>query len=562
MHYKATIVLAAAGVASASTVLPYKRALTSGWASNGCYNDYWDRALANQVTVSGSMTAEKCVAKCDASGYTFAGAEGTECWCDNKINTSGTAGNKVADGDCSTNCPGSSSQKCGAGWRLSVYKKTVAATPFTPPSGWASQGCYTDSWTRTLSNSVSVNGAFTMTGCINACSAAGYSLAGAEAGSECWCSNATPASNLKAADGDCASPCSGKSSETCGGGWRLSTYKKTTTGGGGTTTPPATYTPPTGWSSAGCYSDSWTRTLGGPSTTSSSLTADNCINSCNTQGYKFAGMEAGNECYCANSIGSGGVKQSSDSACATPCTGNSAQTCGGAWLLTIYQKDGTTTTPGGGTTTPPTNTDYPGKADGWTNEGCYNDAASRTLTGSNSQSGSQTVEGCQATCYAQKFKYAALEAGNECFCGDSLPSNKKASDASCTTPCTGNGKEVCGGGWLLSVYSKPPATSGPSTFEKVGCFVDNSGARFLRDYTPNLGNSNSPDACISACSAKGYGYAGVEYGAECYCGDQLWNVQAKDESECNVMNCPGDSSKKCGNGNRIMLYQDTIGWCS
>lgn len=127
------------------------------------------------------MTLQSCASDCAA--YTYFGTEyGREC----KYNTttepryltcSGYCGNSFGAGsavaplaDCSFACGGNSAQKCGAGNRLSVYKKgtgtppassstepggTTATTPVTQPTqpagpgpqkaglptGWVYSGC-------------------------------------------------------------------------------------------------------------------------------------------------------------------------------------------------------------------------------------------------------------------------------------------------------------------------------------------------------------------------------------------------------------------------------------
>ena len=54
---------------------------------------------------------------------------------------------------------------------------------------------------------------------------------------------------------------------------------------------------------------------------------------------------------------------------------------------------------------------------------------------------------------------------------------------------------------------------------------------------------------------KGYTYAGVQFGAECFCGNEQPGQQflASVESECN-MRCPGDNQAKCGGSYRMNVY--------
>lgn len=58
--------------------------------------------------------------------------------------------------------------------------------------------------------------------------------------------------------------------------------------------------------------------------------------------------------------------------------------------------------------------------------------------------------------------------------------------------------------------------------------------------------------CESLCS--GYTYAGVENGGECYCGNTITNNQAS--TGCTTP-CLGDSTKTCGGGWAVYIYQYT-----
>lgn len=52
---------------------------------------------------------------------------------------------------------------------------------------------------------------------------------------------------------------------------------------------------------------------------------------------------------------------------------------------------------------------------------------------------------------------------------------------------------------------------------------------------------------------RGYLYAGLEFGAECYCGHKVQASNAS-ESECN-MECKGERSNTCGGVNRLSIYR-------
>ncbi|KAH9214800.1 hypothetical protein DL95DRAFT_279973, partial [Leptodontidium sp. 2 PMI_412] len=51
---------------------------------------------------------------------------------------------------------------------------------------------------------------------------------------------------------------------------------------------------------------------------------------------------------------------------------------------------------------------------------------------------------CQAACTAAGFKYAGLEEGYACFCGNTL-TGTASFDSYCNMPCFGNAAQTCGG---------------------------------------------------------------------------------------------------------------------
>jgi glucan endo-1,3-alpha-glucosidase len=66
------------------------------------------------------------------------------------------------------------------------------------------------------------------------------------------------------------------------------------------------------------------------------------------------------------------------------------------------------------------------------------------------------------------------------------------------------------------------------------------------------------DECLSTCEEKGYTFAGVEYGQECYCSSVLAYTPTYNAAGCN-MACKGNASETCGGGYAIDLYELTSG---
>ncbi|KAG9677168.1 WSC-domain-containing protein, partial [Aureobasidium melanogenum] len=92
----------------------------------------------------------------------------------------------------------------------------------------------------------------------------------------------------------------------------------------------------------------------------------------------------------------------------------------------------------------------------WQYVGCGTDnVGSRTFTSASTSSNSMTVESCISFCSGKGYSYAGLEYASQCYCGNSLPSDRAPQTGilgNCFTPCAGDSTEYCGGGSALSIY--------------------------------------------------------------------------------------------------------------
>jgi len=66
--------------------------------------------------------------------------------------------------------------------------------------------------------------------------------------------------------------------------------------------------------------------------TSAADSPQNCISSCLSLQYKYAGLLNGQQCYCSATTGS-----AANETCSVPCTGNSTLTCGGNQTISAYE---------------------------------------------------------------------------------------------------------------------------------------------------------------------------------------------------------------------------------
>ena len=137
-------------------------------------------------------------------------------------------------------------------------------------------------------------------------------------------------------------PCSGNSSEICGGSSRLSVYNSTTY------IPPTTVKQVGSYVSKGCYAEgNNTRLLTGPSySNSTGMTVESCVGFCKTAGANYAGVEYASQCFCGSSLPSTSSPLD-PSLCNMVCTGSQREFCGAASLLNIYFNDPTSVNPNG-----------------------------------------------------------------------------------------------------------------------------------------------------------------------------------------------------------------------
>ncbi|NXB80019.1 WSCD1 protein, partial [Donacobius atricapilla] len=86
----------------------------------------------------------------------------------------------------------------------------------------------------------------------------------------------------------------------------------------------------------------------------------------------------------------------------------------------------------------------------------------------------------------------------------------------------------------------------------MGCFSHDSRERTLKGAVFYDLRKMTVAHCQEACAERAYSYAGLAYGAECYCGNALPAAAARPE-ECN-MECRGQRGSLCGGVNRLSVY--------
>ncbi|KAK3314419.1 WSC domain-containing protein, partial [Apodospora peruviana] len=167
-----------------------------------------------------------------------------------------------------------------------------------------------------------------------------------------------------------------------------------------------------------------------------------------------------------------------------------------------------------------------------------------------------TLDKCATFCAS--WPYFGAEYGRECFCGLGIDQNAggaPAPQAECSFPCAGDSSEICGAGGRMNLYHHPAKSpTNPETMEtsvRLGCVTEAPGGRTL-GLAATASDAMTLEICDAFCAA--YTMWGVEYGRECFCGNELRaGAEMVGIGECDML-CAGNGLQLCGAGNRVMVY--------
>ncbi|EJT97496.1 WSC-domain-containing protein [Dacryopinax primogenitus] len=280
----------------------------------------------------------------------------------------------------------------------------------------------------------------TIDGCLSYCDSLGFVLAGVEDGNECYCGNTVENGASPIDESECDTPCVGDDAEVCGGNYRFNLFANlvgvasggllvptTAPGNPGVTTTVVPTNPPS-------IPVSTTATTSSASITSFSATSTILTT-------------AGTTTAAPTALASGVI----------PIVTDSLSVSDGVTVtvpVTVSQPTGTSTS----IQTAP--------APAYTYAGCFSepiDPVTHTVIHSVANltaiEADLTVELCVNVCAGLDYPYAAVEAGDECYCSDGLYYGAvPASASACTTACIGNAEETCGGTNHFSLYADPDIT--------------------------------------------------------------------------------------------------------
>ncbi|KAH8104853.1 hypothetical protein BXZ70DRAFT_922739 [Cristinia sonorae] len=180
-----------------------------------------------------------------------------------------------------------------------------------------------------------------------------------------------------------------------------------------------------------------------------------------------------------------------------------------------------------------------------------------------------TPAACTAKCNELGFSFAGVEFGSECHCGngfnfDPVTGISSVPFTNCNMPCTGDANQTCGSGGFMQIFQGPfigpPAAQLPSTWNRIldiPCAQDTPAHTLFTNTLiagAALAATDSPAACVGFCDQRGFRFAGLEGGDECYCGTGFSrSIVGLDRESCNLP-CQGAPGLKCGGVLAIQLY--------
>ncbi|PRP88708.1 cysteine proteinase [Planoprotostelium fungivorum] len=180
-------------------------------------------------------------------------------------------------------------------------------------------------------------------------------------------------------------------------------------------------------------------------------------------------------------------------------------------------------------------------------KGCLSSSADKpSMTGATwTDTKKMTVQACAQYCVNSGYSFAGLSSGSTCVCDYGYA----GTSSNCSSTCSGNAAQICGGTAALTVYDVSGCNSS-SQCQSLGCTS-------LSNFYWNTGYTmTSVASCVNFCSSKGYTYGGMTV-PYCYCGNSF----AAGKFESTSPACPTNPNKcadgsNCGttDGKYVSLY--------
>jgi hypothetical protein len=184
---------------------------------------------------------------------------------------------------------------------------------------------------------------------------------------------------------------------------------------------------------------------------------------------------------------------------------------------------------------------------GITYQGCFTDDAARALP-VRLIPAEATVESCVATAAARGLPFAGLQWYGQCYAGYA-PGYSRVADSECSTPCSANPAETCGGPWRSSIFTTTATPPPPPPSAYRGCYTDD-GDRALDALL--ISSGATVETCVAAAGVMGFAYAGLQDHGQCFGGSSV-GYSVAPSTDCNTP-CSSNPAETCGGLWRNSVY--------
>ena len=604
-----------------STSGPYIPASIGPFSFKSCFTEASSgRALTAFALADNSITLQTCAGNCTQYKY-FGVEYSRECYCGNSLSagsimaTDGRC-SMTCSGNSSEVCGGPNGLTLYSQGNFSISATSSISTSTVPPTPSPTviqtigmfyyQACYSEVQGRALQGNAAASSDMTVQYCAGNCSSFVYMAV--EYGAECYCGNTLVSGSAPVMDGRCNMPCAGNAGAICGGPNGLTLYQfqitnvtstsliVTSTASVSIVTSPANSTTVSPTATARSSNSSFsiltksTTTVQptGPTLTFSSLGNTTNLGNSSSNTFNFASATGNSSILTNTSVTSPSsnstikviVQANSTSvnlSKSTPYSGTISTKSGGSSTAASATSKGSSSSISTSNSTAPTLAISTSKSssssltsslskssptstlNSWAYLGCAYETSPRALPATSTASSNMTIPLCQAFCLSQAppLPLAGLEYARECYCGTSLQHNSTLGQSGCSTPCVGNGSQICGGSDRLSVYNytaylPPSIVRSVGNYSYAGCYTDAS-PRALGKYAFSAANM-TVEACVTGCQAKGYSKAGAEYSTQCFCDVVIGSGGLLvGDNQCDMV-CGGNDREYCGGSSRLSVY--------
>ncbi|WWC57722.1 uncharacterized protein I303_100256 [Kwoniella dejecticola CBS 10117] len=508
--------------------------ISDGYVAQGCYQELGLHLFVDYATSSSDMTQEICAAKCQSLRKPWMALEGgNTCFCSSGDNILSLT-YQVPDSFCDSACRGNSKENCGGSLAMVAFKNpTLAAGTSTSASASPS-----------ASKSASVKASASS-------SAAAFSSVSASASK-----SSVAASSFTSSVSASASKSSSTAFSSSASAAASSSRSSTSAAAASSSSAAA--------STASSVVASSSSSAAVTSVVASSAAASSSTSASATTSSAAPVVVSSSDAASSTSSGPVDAASSSSSVAATSVSAStSAPSAASSSVVASSTSSSAAVDP---TAVPSPWVAAPVQVIAEATSG-------RALTGASLVSDDMTYTMCLDFCSAGGFALAGLEYGRECYCGNYLTNGASTSiTATATMNCAGAGSAssapLCGGPNAITLFEIPSKVTDLPSDLTIGSGSLASGwsaasTPCVQEISSSSGRNLAADGftadnmtttvCVAYCDAKGYGYAGVEYGRECYCANSLVSNTAS--NQC-TMPCPGSSQTICGGLNAITLFQN------